>query len=916
MLIRLLAIGLAALVIAPAQATAQFDHRPVRYWSFTEDRRGQGEVRVADGSLQGGPLAVRHEFGIAAFEFTGPRDGIAEGEVNASSNGRTFEVYAQSPNLAEPGHAIGGTSHLDHVQSYEKQIDQASIDLQISGAFINAVDANGGNLLPTECPNGIDCVPLVGKVKFTAYAYNAQDEFFRVGGTAYITGHQGHWTINAVTYGSSQQPLWDASDFTIDPDVAGTGSGSRALLSLDDKVDIPIDISSLGVGELFAVHVILDAQAVDHRSRESMVEAFIRDPRRGDDLVQTTGLSPRGEPAFAEPPIEAHAPAECPQGADPAAGTLQFSQPSYVAYESDAGGPLALVTRTGGSTGAASATITTSDDSAESGADYTAVSTTVRFDDGDSSPRLVEIPILPDEPAEEPETFDVSLMDANCAPAGDQSTAEVTIVDENAEPDVPETFTVGGTVSGLEGSGLVLANLGTRLDVAANGAFEFPEPMPDRFPYRVTVAEQPTEPGQVCTVASEAGTISGADVTDVAVECVTPPPVTGLDLGFGADGKVSTAAGGRGQAIAVQPDGMIVTAGGSSDFAVTRHEPDGDPDPTFGGGDGIVTTNLGVSDAAFDVAIDAEDRIVVAGQTSLGTGDFAVARYESDGDLDLTFGGGDGIVVTDFNLGPDSASGVAVQSDGKIVAAGNAGVSRGPGLGFQNDFAVVRYEENGDVDLKVTTELGSDTDLGSDVAIDAQDRIIVGGQVNEGDDFALVRYENDGGVDSSFSGGIVITDFGGREVIKGIAVRPDGRIVVAGYTSSQGTDYDYAVAQYDANGALDLSFGGLGLGLATTDISGRQFGDDFGEDLALDADGGIVVVGRNTSDTSDLVMVRYTEGGNLDGTFGVEGKMVADFFGTGDVGTDVAVQADGKIVAAGYAPEGSTTRFVLARALP
>ena len=163
----------------------------------------------------------------------------------------------------------------------------------------------------------------------------------------------------------------------------------------------------------------------------------------------------------------------------------------------------------------------------------------------------------------------------------------------------------------------------------------------------------------------------------------------------------------------------------------------------------------------------------------------------------------------------------------------------------------------------------------------------------------------------------MITDFGGGEAIKGVAVRPDGRIVVAGYTSSQGTDFDYAVAQYDEDGTLDLSFGGLNLGLAATDLSARSRGDDFAEDLALQPDGKVVVVGRNTSDTfNDLVIVRYGADGILDESFGSEGKLVADFHGTGDVGQDIAVQPDGRIVAAGFALNGFTNEFVLARALP
>ena len=97
----------------------------------------------------------------------------------------------------------------------------------------------------------------------------------------------------------------------------------------------------------------------------------------------------------------------------------------------------------------------TSDGSAEAGADYTAVSTTVRFEDGDTSPRLVEIPILQDQVGENDETFDVSLLDPNCGAFGDQTTAEVTITDVAVARS--GEFTIGGTVTGLEGSGLVLA---------------------------------------------------------------------------------------------------------------------------------------------------------------------------------------------------------------------------------------------------------------------------------------------------------------------------------------------------------------------------------------------------------------------------------------------------------------------------
>lgn len=122
----------------------------------------------------------------------------------------------------------------------------------------------------------------------------------------------------------------------------------------------------------------------------------------------------------------AAAPAVCPLGPARSAGTLQLSRSAYVT-DGSAGTSFVLLTRTGGTEGAVSASVITSDASAEAGSDYTAVSTTVRFDDGDRSARLVAIPILENDLVEGDEAFDVSLLDPNCVAFGDQTTAEVTI---------------------------------------------------------------------------------------------------------------------------------------------------------------------------------------------------------------------------------------------------------------------------------------------------------------------------------------------------------------------------------------------------------------------------------------------------------------------------------------------------------
>ena len=198
----------------------------------------------------------------------------------------------------------------------------------------------------------------------------------------------------------------------------------------------------------------------------------------------------------------------------------------------------------------------------------------------------------------------------------------------------------------------------------------------DGLPYDVSVKTQPSNPDQVCTVSHGAGTIHGADVGDIAVDCATPTPPSGLDPTFGGDGRVSTPVGaGKGEAVLLQPDGAIITAGrragGGIDFALTRHDTNGRLDTGFGAG-GIVTTDLGSqTDEAFDAARHPDGGFVVVGRTE-GTGfnrDFGVVRYKDDGSLDTGFGG-DGIVTTDFAGEGDEANAVAVQPDGKIVVAG------------------------------------------------------------------------------------------------------------------------------------------------------------------------------------------------------------------------------------------------------
>ncbi|MEV6297277.1 calcium-binding protein [Streptomyces sp. NPDC051896] len=381
-----------------------------------------------------------------------------------------------------------------------------------------------------------------------------------------------------------------------------------------------------------------------------------------------------------------------------------------------------------------------------------------------------------------------------------------------------------------------------------------------------------------------------------------------LDPTFGTGGKVLTDFGGTDFATAVQADGKIIAVGqsdgtsaGDFDFALARYNTDGSLDTSFGTG-GKVHTDFGTG-----------GKIVAAGVTLAGgIQQFAVARYNTDGSLDATFNG-TGAVTTSFG-GQDSAQGVALQADGKIVAAGFSNAHGG------NDFALARYNNDGSLDSafgsggKVLTDFGTGgNDIANGVVV-TDGKIVAAGSSDSGgtNDFALARYNTtDGSLDTSFgTGGLVTTDFGGtNDQASGVVLQTDGKIVAAGQ-SNAGATIDFALARYNPiDGSLDTSFGTGGK--VTTDFGGTD--EAFG--VALQTDGKIVAAGLTTAGGSvNFALARYNTNGTLDSCFGTGGKVITDFGGT-DLAQGVAVQTGGKIVAAGRSNAGGTFDFALARYL-
>jgi uncharacterized delta-60 repeat protein len=332
----------------------------------------------------------------------------------------------------------------------------------------------------------------------------------------------------------------------------------------------------------------------------------------------------------------------------------------------------------------------------------------------------------------------------------------------------------------------------------------------------------------------------------------------------------------------------------------------GDLDPTFGSGGEVVTDFGTLSDQAQAVAIQPDGKIVAAGTAPSEGGDFALARYNTDGTLDTSFGSG-GKVATDFGLW-EGGHAVALQADGKVVVAGFTGVSD-----IWGDFALARYNPDGTLDPtfgsagKVVTDFGSAEDVARAVAVQPDGRIVAVGWSHV--DFALARYNTDGTLDPTFgTGGRVLTDFhdmGSDDRAYAMALQPDGKIIAAGSANGGSSGEGFGLARYNPDGSLDSGFafeGELIFFFGAINVARA---------VALQPDGKIVAAGGN----DDFLLLRVTPDGRLDTSFGTDGAVATDFGGQ-DFATAVALQQDGKIVSAGASfLTNFDSRFALARYL-
>lgn len=294
-------------------------------------------------------------------------------------------------------------------------------------------------------------------------------------------------------------------------------------------------------------------------------------------------------------------------------------------------------------------------------------------------------------------------------------------------------------------------------------------------------------------------------------------------------------------------------------------------DPTFGPPSGKVLINTDGSvaanydlDQAKSLAIQADGKIVAAGYTTnpanISNQLFAVLRFNPDGSLDTSFGNG-GLATTSFSTFEDRAYAVALQLDGKIVAVGSSKISSGRS--------------------------------GSTLV------------------FAVARYNPDGTLDGTFgTGGKTTISFGTNPQFadteaRSVAIQADGKIVVGGFASAG------LVARLNSNGSLDASFASGGK--LTTSISASPNGS-----VVIQGDGKIVFGGfvNGTKKTGyDFAVARYNANGSVDTAFGNGGVATADFSGLTDRIRALAIDGNNNIVAAGSSRGSSlaSDNFAVAR---
>jgi uncharacterized delta-60 repeat protein len=391
---------------------------------------------------------------------------------------------------------------------------------------------------------------------------------------------------------------------------------------------------------------------------------------------------------------------------------------------------------------------------------------------------------------------------------------------------------------------------------------------------------------------------------------------------------------GRYEAVRIQPVDQKIVAGATANWTpagtivIARYNSFGNPDTTFGSG-GLAT--FGSYWEIGSLTLQPDGKVVVT--EKIGN-DFRLNRLTADGFPDAGFGSGGSTAVVSIQAGSDYPDAVALQSTGKIVVAGQS--NRYTTNPYYPSGFVARFTASGALDSgkgafgdtvkgsAVGYALALFSTSYTDLAVQPDDKLIAVGGTDLG--LVLARYTAAGTLDNTFNGKgySVLAPAGLNLGARAVALQPDGKIVVAGTGTGIDGYADMVVARFNANGTLDTGFAG-GSGYVLLDIGGTvQPTTEFGEGVAIQPDGKIVVAGTESFNISgaprNVLVARFNANGTLDGTFGAGGfKLGSPLPGTGSHsfwGRAVALQSDGSIIVAGVdfqGPDGNSNHPLLMR---
>lgn len=454
----------------------------------------------------------------------------------------------------------------------------------------------------------------------------------------------------------------------------------------------------------------------------------------------------------------------------------------------------------------------------------------------------------------------------------------------------------------------------------------------------------------------------------LSVSAQTPPVPGSLDSAFGTGGKVTSASIGSDDVawkIAIQPDGKILLGGHCKvgaryEFCFARLNADGSYDTNFTGPSGTAAGKfswaiVSGNSYAFGLALQSDGKIVAAGNCIGTSEDTCVARLNSNGSIDTTFGGHNGAapgtVVYALSTGIDKAYDVAIQTDGKIVVGGPC--DKDSASPVRSEFCVTRLTDAGLLDISfgerpapapsartgtARVSIGDKSDTLSALAIQTDGKIVAIGDCYDAADnaqFCAIRLSgNNGTLDSSFtgpsgsSGGKFAFDVGAKGVGYVVRLQSDGKIVIGGgcYENLTTTEA-FCFARLNTNGSYDATFNGPlgdGAGRFLLPIVPRNRIGDFANGLAIQADGKIVAGGQcsttaSNSPQNSACLARMNNDGSLDASFDGtppsvgNGKFLAAVVNAENRFEPIAIQADGKIVAAGRCGDAANATFCVAR---